>query len=110
MKINGRDVLLGVLVTVCVFLVLGSTSEKQAENVWDVSSSGVYPDLFLVNKQTGSVYRYLFYSPKGNPDKVEVARVESLGTAASPKYELVSELQCYDWKGYRYRPMPYEDY
>ena len=96
MKINIREFLLAVVCFVCVLFVLGSGGEGDSAK-FEISSGGVNPDVFVLNTQTGELYRYLFYRDAGTSGGPELIRVEALGSPGKPSYKKLAEFKGEFW-------------
>ena len=107
MKLHLKDFLLGALLTLSLVLLIAAAPSGSSKGKYQIATSSVYPDWFVLDTQSGQMYRYTIYSKQGDADLVEQFRLESLGTPDNPEHSVIKTIEGMPWKGYDSRPSPF---
>lgn len=121
MRLDLKSLLIGLLTAVVIFLALGAYNSSpgrvngensngvdvntQGRGRYEIASSGVYPDFFVLDTQTSQTWRYIF-DKYAYESGIELIQVEYLGTISKPEYVIIERLRGTEWDGYHYRPNP----
>ncbi|GEM_PF-6909955 len=104
MRFNLKDIILGGAIMLCVLLVLGNTDSSNSRGRYEIATSGIHPDWFVLDTQTGQVWRYLVYADRFDGDKKEIFELETFGTLQSPEHKVIGRTEGRSWLNYNFRP------
>ncbi len=98
-----KNFLCGLLLATVGLLVMGHSSLPSSPGQYQMATSHSFPDVYVLNTETGELYRYAFANPRTSGTRSEVVFVESFGTPKEPEHKNIIMLNGKEWpSGYSY--------
>ena len=92
-----KNFLCGLVAASLLFLAAGAANQQTRSPQFQMSCSNSYPDVFVLNTETGQLFRYAFANPRSSATRAEMIFLETYGTQTEPAYQELERIKGKEW-------------